>query len=352
MTETGNGNGPIQAPRPMSDETESELDGVPYGLLMWGQAGVYNAVDDRLAVAGMVDSQVGVVRPPTVEPGNGLDLTIQPPWLAVADCGDGTRAVCGSRQTHTLTETGGPQTGQRIDHIWCETRPDDGLWLLKLVPEAQTVGLPGVSLGRVTVPAGANTASAMTFSRLVPTMGRHAEAAGYDVSGTTWANITPDYPIPPYALEPGTTFRVSVYGEGRFGNPTRYLNWRMGISNSPVITITPGQGGPGQGAWINANEWFEWEAEGQLQVRTGADRVRSRLRVTVSRYSNASQDKQAGNIRPDRTMTATRSTWGQEANISRAWQNMQIRFRFANLSASQLLRAMGSQFDVFQSYRR
>jgi hypothetical protein len=339
-----NGNGqttPDGYPVPMTDEIEGELDGVPFGLLMWGQAGIYNGVDDRMVIAAVVDSQIGVVRPPVARAGNGLDVIIEPPWMAVADCGDGTRAVVASRQTHTLTAQP-PQSGTRIDHIWCETRPDDGLWLLKLIPETQTINYSGVSLGRVTMRAQDNLASQFTFSRLVPTIGSHASAQIFDWNSNNFGNLTPDYPIAPTSVRPHRLFKVSAFGEGRFGNPTRFLFFRTAISNSPIVSIDSGQ-------FCQANDWFDWEAEALWHIRADGTRVRQKVAATVSRYSNT-RDKQAGQTRPAWSVRAVRTNWGEDANFNRAWQNIQIRFRFGNISSNQLMRCMGSTFETYEPY--
>jgi hypothetical protein len=339
----------------MTDDMEGEQDGVPFGLLMYGQAGIYNAVDDRLVIAALSDSAIGIVRSPSLTPGSGLDVAVGAGWLAVADCGDGTRAVVGSRQTHTLTETAGPPTGQRIDHVWADTLPDDGRWELRLVPEGQTIGRAGVSLGRITVPAGANLASQFTFSRLVPTIGRHADATETPeggLTGTGYASLTPDYPIAPTSIRPNRLFRVTCWGEGRMGASPQNLRFRIqNPVNSPVVTVNPNNGGPANlgGQWIAPREMFDFEAEVQLQVRRGGDRFRSKVKVTVTRWSNQA-DKQQGTTSPNRSVTAVRTNWGETANLNVAWHNIQVRFSWAGLSAGQMIRSMGSCYDTFEPY--
>lgn len=330
--------------RPFTGESEGDPLGVPTGLLMWGQAGIYNAVDDRLVIAGVTDSMIGVVRPATLTPGPGLQVNIGPGWLAVADCGDGTTAIAGSRQSHALDESAGPSSGSRIDHVWVDTFPNDGAWELRLVPEGQTIGRAGVSLGRITVPAGANLASQMTFSRLVPTIGRHADATGTPqpgISGTGFQNLSVDYPIAPTSVRPHRTFRVQAYGEGRQGATPADIRFRTTISNSPILRISPT-------GWLAARENFDWVCECQLQIRAEADRVRHRIVATVTRWSNT--DPQQGNTGPTRSVTAVRTRWGEELNLNVGWQNIQVRGAWGSAQAGQWIRSMGSTYDTFEPY--
>jgi hypothetical protein len=337
---------------------EGELNGVPFGLLMYGQAGIYNGVDDRLAITAMIDSQIGVVKPTNLTAGAGLIVNVAAGWLAIADCGDGTRAVVGSRQTHQLTETGGPQTGNRIDHVWIATNPDEGRWEMRLVPEPATIPgnpnyRPGVSIGRITVPAGANLASQMTFSRLVPTIGRHADATetpAPGVTGSGYMSITPDYPIAPTSIAPNRLFVVRCWGEGQMGATPQNLRFRIqNPVNSPVVSISPNTGGPAGGRWIAARERFDFEAEVQLQIRRAGDRVRSKVKATVTRWSNQT-NVQAGQTSPDRSVTAVRVNWGDADNVNLAWQNIQVRFSWGAVNSGQWLRAMGSYYDTLEPY--
>lgn len=327
--------------RPFSSEDEGERNGVPYGLLMWGQAGIYNAVDDRMIIAALSDSMIGVVRPTSLTPGPGLTLNVAAGWLGVADCGDGTSAVVGSRQTHSLTETGGPPSGTRIDHVWIDTLPNDGEWEMRLVPEGQTIGRPGMSLGRVIVPAGANLASQMTFDRLVPTIGRHADALLRRVNGTTWTNISPDYPIAPTSIRPARTFRVYAYGMGRQGPTLGNIRFRSLMPTSPYVLIAPS-------GWLAAREQFQWEAEVLLQVTNAGNRFRSKVSATVTRWTQESMT--AGTSTPARSITAVRTNWGFEGNADLAWSTIQLQASFGTASSGQLIEALGSTYDTFEPY--
>lgn len=58
----------------------------------------------------------------------------------------------------------GPASGTRTDVLWCDVQPDEGTWSLRIIPEPQTAGQPGMPLARLAVPAGANLASQMTIT--------------------------------------------------------------------------------------------------------------------------------------------------------------------------------------------
>lgn len=341
---------------PMSNENEGELpDGTPFGLLQWGQAGIYNAVDDRMVITGVSDSQVGIVRQSAITFGNGLHVVVPAGWLAIASCFDGTTAVVGSRQSHTLPAAGGPASGTRTDHVWVDTFPDDGRWELRIIPQGQTLNRPGVSLCRLVVPAGANQASQFQFTRLVPTIGRHADAHSTgEHSGTGWVTQTPDYPIAPYVMRPNALFKITAYGEGRMGATAQRLDFRMSVNSSPVVGIMP-QTTAG-GTLVGPRERFDWYAEAHQQViephGTGAqirDRVRCSVRVTLSRYSDQS-DVQAGWTAANRSVAAVRNSWGTESNLNVGWQNIQLRARWGGAASGQWIRCMGSTYEQYLSY--
>lgn len=133
----------------------------PTGRLAWGQAGVYDAIDDRAVIAAVTGYRTGLVRPVEVTAGAGLNLTVAGGWLGVADCGDQTSAVVGSLIESSLQANPGPPTGERTDYVWCDVEPDDGLWTLVVIPAADAAGRPGIPLASITVPANATTAAQM-----------------------------------------------------------------------------------------------------------------------------------------------------------------------------------------------
>lgn len=135
----------------------------PTGLLTWGQAGNYNAVNDRLVIRGLAGpSFFGLVQAPTLAAGSGLAVNIGP-WIAIVDCGDGTSAVIGSTANASINETAGGAS-QRTDVLWADINVDaTSQWSLSWLPSPVS-GRTGVALGTAVVPASAATAAAMTFT--------------------------------------------------------------------------------------------------------------------------------------------------------------------------------------------
>ena len=136
----------------------------PSGKLAWGQAGSYDAVDDRLVITAVTRGRIGLVAPTVVEAGAGLTLILRGGWLGVATCGDRTSAVVGAREDLPVQALAGPPTGQpRQDVLWCDTNPDEGSWSVSVLTEGQTFGRFGLPLAYITVPVNANLASQFTI---------------------------------------------------------------------------------------------------------------------------------------------------------------------------------------------
>ena len=133
----------------------------PTGPLAWGQAGIYDAIDDRLVIAAVTRYRTGLTWPIEVAAGTGLNVIVRGGWVGIADCGDRTSAVVGSRVDTTVTAIPGPATGSREDLIWVDTQPDQGTWLMRVITEAEAAGRFGLEIGRITVPANATLASQM-----------------------------------------------------------------------------------------------------------------------------------------------------------------------------------------------
>lgn len=133
----------------------------PTGLLAWGQAGEYNGIDDRRVIAALCRRASGIVTPTVFSAGSGLAVTIGAGWLAVVDCGDGTNAVIGTSDTLTVTPAAGGGSA-RTDNVWVDIDADTAEWEINL--RANVTGRLGVSLGTITVPAGASTSGAMSFN--------------------------------------------------------------------------------------------------------------------------------------------------------------------------------------------
>jgi len=133
------------------------------GVLDWGQAGNYNAVNDRLVIRALAGPQFfGLVLAPTMAAGSGLAVNIGP-WMAIVDAGDGTSAVVGNPSAGSINQTAGGASS-RTDVLWADINVDaTSQWSLSWLPSPVT-GRTGVALGTATVPASAATAAAMTFA--------------------------------------------------------------------------------------------------------------------------------------------------------------------------------------------
>jgi hypothetical protein len=133
----------------------------PTGPLAWGQAGIYDAIDDRLVIAAVTRYRTGLTWPIEAAAGSGLNVIVRGGWVGVADCGDRTSAVIGARTDTTITAIPGPATGSRRDLIWVDTEPDAGRWVMRVIPEGDAVGRFGLEIGVIIVPANATTAAEM-----------------------------------------------------------------------------------------------------------------------------------------------------------------------------------------------
>lgn len=327
----------MQGIAPMSNENEGEENGVPFGLLMYGQAGVYNAVDDRVIITALSDSAVGVVRPALLTAGAGLTVNVSPGWMAIASCDDGTSAVVGARQSHQLQAPAGIVNVERWYHLWVDTNPDAARWELRIILQEDTIGRPGVSLARITVPAGANLASQMRFSRMVPTIGRHADCwmpGGQPTATRGLTRITPEYVIAPYQMQGNRAFRLWAYGGGRVGTARTLIQFRGagGVGSQPTQSVDLAD-------WLFANEPFNWEANLLYHVRADAAGMRSSLTVTISRQA----DRQQG-----RTRTFTR--YEPAHGYNQLWQTMFLEAGWSSVIAGQQILAGGSTFETFEPY--
>jgi hypothetical protein len=134
----------------------------PGGLLRWGQSGRYAARDDRQVITALAARRVGIVTPVRLSPALGLGINIDPGWLALAQCGDGTVAVITSDvDVEVQAAQGGAEN--REDEIWAViTDPDTATYRLAVLPAGDYTG---VRLGLVRVPAGAIISAQM---QLIP----------------------------------------------------------------------------------------------------------------------------------------------------------------------------------------
>lgn len=193
------------------------------GLLAWGQAGNYNAIDDRSVIAALMAggrASGGLVTPPTFTAATGLSFTIGP-WLAIVDCGDGTKAVIGSRAAQVIDETAGGGSA-RTDVVWADISPDAATYTISIISEAAMVGRAGCFLGLIVVPSGANVASAMDLrpgaARVLGV--KKAFQPNLTVSATTWRDWA-RLQIPAYDAEVGAVYQLEAWGGGQQGSPNR-----------------------------------------------------------------------------------------------------------------------------------
>lgn len=143
----------------------------PTGLLEWGQAGQYNAVDDRSVITALANTRNGMVTAAALSAGAGLVVNIAAGWLAVANCGDATSAVIGSRVALAVTVPAGPSSGTLTSYIWADVQPDAATYTISVITPAQASGRSGVQLGTVVANAGNNAASQMTLTSAAPSFG-------------------------------------------------------------------------------------------------------------------------------------------------------------------------------------
>ncbi len=215
------------------------------GLLAWGQSGVYNGVDDRevilaLYASGRGQPRGGLVIAPTLTPASGLTFTIGP-WAAVVDCGDGTKAVIGSRSTTSIDVNAGGGSA-RADVLWADISPDPATYQVSIITEAAMAGRAGVYLGLILVPASAGVATAMDphpANARVLGLGKATfpETNSNKLSTTTHAQMT----VPAYDAEVGAVYSLEIWGTGVNGaSATRalILNATVGATTaSENITI-------------------------------------------------------------------------------------------------------------------
>jgi hypothetical protein len=170
------------------------------GLLAWGQAGEYNAIDDRSVITALSAGRRGLLTAAVLSAGTGLNVTLAAGWLGVADCGDGTAAVVGSRAALSVPVPAGPATGSLTSYIWCDVSPDAATWTVNVITPTQATGRSGILLGTVTAPAGSNLASQMTLAGAAGTYTEAYAVTTYHASSapaitslndSTWRGVAP-----------------------------------------------------------------------------------------------------------------------------------------------------------------
>jgi len=287
----------------------------PSGLLAWGQAGQYNAVDDRMVITALANRHNGMVTAAVLSAGSGLTVNIAPGWLAVANCADATLAVIGSRIGMSVTVPAGPPTGSATYYIWADVNPDAATFTLSVITPAQASGRAGVQIGTVVAPAGSNTAAAMTLTPALVTFANfqgitiatdatggkaylYATASGMlyvqaqnQAAGGTLVTSLQDGAH----RNPANTDQVSLTPQwsvpvGDIVPFTHYSLWVSGRATSPAAL---------QGMWFDVNGlggWtryvfpasampvstgFTYWVEARLQVDGGGGNVATTVRATI-----------------------------------------------------------------------
>jgi hypothetical protein len=207
----------------------------PTGPLAWGQAGIYDAIDDRLVIAAVTRYRTGLTWPIEVAAGTGLNVIVRGGWVGVADCGDRTSAVVGSRVDTTVTAIPGPATGSREDLIWVDTQPDQGTWIMRVITETDAAGRFGLGIGRITVPPNATLASQMDIRPVGASLERRLmlQNVWNQVNQTrneqTWADAAANtFAVGHVPLEPGQWYKARFTATSPLAL-TGTINGRIGI---------------------------------------------------------------------------------------------------------------------------
>jgi hypothetical protein len=272
---------------------------------VWGQGGQYNAVDDRAVITALANTKNGIVKPCALSAGAGLIVNIAGGWLAVANCGDGTSAVIGSRTVLPVTVPAGPASGTLTSYVWADVNPDAATFTVNVITPAQAAGRSGVQLGTVVAGAGNNAASQMAITATAPSFGNfngvtlataetggsayvYATATGMlyvkaqppnSAAGTLVASvqdgghhtaatasdsvtITPKYAIPLADFAPNAHYRLWTAGDAKTPNPAAAFWFDFNLWGGQFARITfPATAFPAATA-------FNFWAEGHMQVDT------------------------------------------------------------------------------------
>jgi hypothetical protein len=211
----------------------------PGGLLAWGQAGNYDAIEDRMVVTALA-GRAGLVAAPALAARGGLTVGVGP-WLGIVDCGDRTLAVVGAREEQQQdVPAGGAQP--RTDVLWADIDTDAGTWQGRLYPAGGEAGRLGVLLATIVVPAGANSAAQM---ELIPgptgggagggLLAMAVRNAGGLQNANTWETALgfASCPTEPVMLQPGRWYRVRFSSTSVTAESGSSLEGRIGVGSRP-----------------------------------------------------------------------------------------------------------------------
>jgi hypothetical protein len=207
----------------------------PSGLLAWGQAGQYNAVDDREVITALANTRNGIVKAAALSAGAGLIVNIAGGWLAVANCGDGTSSVIGSRTSLAVTVPAGPATGTLTSYIWADVSPDAATFTVNVITPAQASGRSGVQIGTVVAGAGQNLASQMALTAAAPSFGTvdGLQVSTVETGGTAYLSATKAGALYVSSLTPGSLSAGTLVESLQDGTH------RTAAGSSDQVSITP-----------------------------------------------------------------------------------------------------------------
>lgn len=239
---------------------------MPMGKLAWGQAGEYDAVDDREVITALARGP-GLIIAPALSAGSGLNVQMGR-WLAIAEAGDGTLAVIGSRDSALFGVAAGGSAA-RTDVVWADIDPEDATWELGIYAPSQIIGRPGIRLGTITVPANASTAAAMTLQPS-PVIGAGEPATMPGMGGTPAINVTgtayttiASRNIPGGDARAGTVYELEAWGNGTYATGNRQtLSFRIVLGGTAMTDFTLGTVSFSTTAGL-----FRWRAIGRVICR-------------------------------------------------------------------------------------
>lgn len=224
------------------------------GLLRWGQRGRYTGWDDRVVITALSGRRTGIVAPIRPGYGPGLTILLDPGWLAVAPCGDGTNAVITSPVTLSIQAAPGG-LDYREDEIRAEIiDPEAATWSISVLPEGASAS--GLVLGWVRVPPGAGAVADMV---LVP------REQDFSTGGAIPGPIGPPGPQGP----PGTSTIIV----GTFSNrtPADLLDEPLRSGLIPAGWDAPGN--PAQDVEVEIGWSLIWAADGSMWTYVSATGV-------------------------------------------------------------------------------
>ena len=238
----------------------------PTGRLAYGQAGAYDAIDDRAVIAAVTRNRTGLTWTPAVTAGPGLQVIVGGGWLGVAAVLDGTSCVVGSRLDQSVIASPGPATGSREDVLWCDVEPDEGTWALVIVPASATAGRAGLPLAFITVPANATVSAQMTIRPAGANLERrligYAETTETNTrTGNTWEGVGTCISCDA-TVEPGQLYRARFTALSPMALSSQYplASGRIGLG-------WRNQGGPDSASQLQRASTLCWPG---LNVALGA----------------------------------------------------------------------------------